>query len=220
MSIMETRAFDLAQRHLWQDGMSSDITETAVVPGMFGRINGDQTSRDVGDPRLWAFYEYWLSIQISAVAPPQWSIDLVPQMATWLPDMFEVKFDDGEPRLFRFGSRLVQLTGVDFTGRFLKNALMGPGSELIADDCLQILRTGLPCWSDDELKRGTNHSVFCQRLMVPFVGADGKLSRIVGALYLSGTDNWGRLNDSLPPLKPGWLGTITKFVRNRLTPLF
>jgi hypothetical protein len=161
-----------------------------------------------GDQRLWCMYEFWLRHQITPDGPPVWSIDIVPEMGPWLPDMFEVRFGDNGAWLSRFGSGLARTVGVDLTGRDLRTGLLGPGSERLDSDCLKVRESGLVMWSDDELRRRGAAPVACERLLLPFADADGRVSRLVGCLFLRGIG-----------LSPGWLGTITRFINIRATVL-
>jgi len=166
-------------------------------------------SFSTGDPRLWALYEIWLLNQGAAGEIPVWDIDLIPRLAPWLPDMFEVKLSEIGPRRFsRFGSGLARAMGVDLMGRDLASRLFGPGSERIDADALRCRASSQALWSDDELHRRGAPPVSCERLLLPFSDTLGKPSRLVGCLYLRGTN-----------LTPGWLGTITRFVNLRTTAL-
>jgi hypothetical protein len=97
---------------------------------------------------------------------------------------------------------------VDMTGRRVASALLGPGSERINADCVQVQETGKVIWSDDELRRRGAAPLICERLTLPFTDSEGQISRLVGCIYLQGTG-----------MTPGWLGTIIRFVNIRNTVL-
>jgi len=161
-----------------------------------------------GDQRLWSLYETWLRHQESSNQPPLWSLDIVPDLTFWLPHMFEVRFTDMGAHFSRFGSGLTHAIGVDMTGRRVASALLGPGSERINADCVQVQETGKVIWSDDELRRRGAAPLICERLTLPFTDSEGQISRLVGCIYLQGTE-----------MTRGWLGTIIRFVNIRNTVL-
>ena len=196
---------------------TADLTkfysEPAVIsPGIATRVADGYSvsfgSFYPGDQRLWSLYETWLRHQDSADLPPVWSLDIVPDLEFWLPNMFEVRFTDFGTHLTRFGSGLARAIGVDLTGRRFASALLGPGSERIDTDCHQVLETGKVIWSDDEMRRRRASPVVCERLTLPFTDSNGQITRLVGCLYLHGVD-----------MGPGWLGTVTRFVNIRNTVL-
>lgn len=182
------------------------IANPVATAGMHDGFSWNLSSFYPGDQRLWCMYELWLGHQREPDHPPVWSLDIVPELGPWLPDMFEVKFTDAGTRLTRFGSGLVRTFGVDLSGRHLGAALLGPGSERLEADCQKVRATGQVTWSDDELRRRGAAPVTCERLLLPFADAEGRVSRVVGCLFLRGIG-----------LAPGWLGTITHFITVRST---
>src|SRR5690349_21491161 len=113
----------------------------------FDGIPWNLESFSTGDPRLWSLYEVWLNVQDSAGELPVWDLDLIPRLAPWLPDMFEVRFPGTGPRISRFGSSLTRALGVDLIDRDLASSLLGPGSERIDADARRARSTARALWS-------------------------------------------------------------------------
>jgi hypothetical protein len=95
-------------------------------PAAFDSVPWSCESFSTGDPRLWSLYETWLNVQDAANELPVWNIDLIPRLAPWLPDMFEVRFPGTGTRISRFGSGLSHTLGVDMVDRDLACGLLGP----------------------------------------------------------------------------------------------
>ncbi|UEM19458.1 PAS domain-containing protein [Skermanella mucosa] len=184
------------------------VANPVAAAGICDGFSWNLSSYYPGDQRLWCMYELWLRHQHTHDHLPVWSLDIVPELGPWLPDMFEVKFTDAGACLSRFGSGLVRTFGVDLSGRHLGGGLLGPGSERLESDCQKVRATGQVIWSDDELRRRGAAPVVCERLLLPFADAEGRVSRVVGCLFLQGLG-----------LAPGWLGTITRFITVRSTML-
>jgi len=203
MSVAQSFTADLAKLY-----SEPAVINPLVAAGIAGDYAWSFGGYNPGDQRLWSLYEAWLRQQVSADLPPVWSLDIVPDLAFWLPNMFEVKFSEDGAHFTRFGSGLIRAMGVDLTGRHIASGLLGPGSERINTDCLQVRETGKVMWSDDELRRRGASPVVSERLTLPFIEADGRSTRLVGCIYLHGMG-----------MSPGWLGAITRFVNIRNTVL-
>ncbi|HYI72623.1 MAG TPA: hypothetical protein VEX87_22900 [Skermanella sp.] len=203
MSVAQSFTADLTRLYSEPGGVSP-----AIISGIGDVCSFTFGGFYPGDQRLWSLYETWLRHQDSSHHPPRWTIEMVPDLAFWLPNMFEVRFTDMGAHFSRFGSGLIRAIGVDLTGRRAASALLGPGSERIDTDCLHVRDTGKVIWSDDELRRRGASPIVCERLTLPFSDADGQINRLVGCIYLQGN-----------AMTPGWLGTIVRFVNIRNTVL-
>ena len=105
MSVAQSFTADLTRLYSEPGGVSP-----AIISGIGDVCSFTFGSFYPGDQRLWSLYETWLRHQNSSHQPPRWTIEMVPDLAFWLPNMFEVRFTDMGAHFSRFGSGLIRLT--------------------------------------------------------------------------------------------------------------
>jgi hypothetical protein len=141
--------------------------------------------RELRDPDLIAFYEYWLTLCAGRRMPRREDIDPLSIPSGYLADLMLVEVLE-EPRRYRYrliGTHVVEASGEDRTGRYFDEVPFIKRNPVIASQYDAVVARGKPLYSLEpftNLRTGTAYEV--DRLLLP-LSSDGERVDMIIVLF-------------------------------------
>jgi hypothetical protein len=154
---------------------------------------------DIASPRLRGLYDVWAAARGDRPWPLRAAIDPIDLPRDLLPLMFLADVE-GDPPDFRFrlaGTRVVEHTGVELTGRRL-GALPLKGLEPVLDEYRRTVAEGRPRWSMLQYVSANGYLRTVERVVLPLSRRGDACDMLVGAFaYHRDPADWDAGTDRL-----------------------
>ncbi|WP_282608312.1 PAS domain-containing protein [Pelagibius sp. Alg239-R121] len=137
-----------------------------------------------------ALYSYWKRKRGARAFPSRADIDPT-EMPTLLPNIILVDVTSRTPPQFRFrlvGTAIVQLYGVDFTGRYLDEIETGGMQAIIRRGYEQTVSRAEPCFQEGEVRYQNRFQIHYLRAILPLGQNDRRVDMLLAGVFFCWPD--------------------------------